>query len=165
MQYRIGKSIRASQTVGMGEQVQTRLCGLSQDGGDAPIQVSGSRPIGDQLPALLSDITEWLHYRSGSISWSSFESIGSKAPRCRYDSTTSRVVNACWGRFVKKSFVDHSCACDPNGTLPCCKLVQGLLVSTDGFAAYPRSIVRAFREIAFSNRLFSLSLHGHPHSR
>ncbi len=28
----------------------------------------------------------------------------------------------------------------------CCPLVQGLLVSTDGFAAYPKSIVRAFRE-------------------
>lgn len=28
----------------------------------------------------------------------------------------------------------------------CCQFVQGLLVSTDGFAASPRSIVRAFRE-------------------
>ena len=28
----------------------------------------------------------------------------------------------------------------------CCQFVQGLLVSTDGFAAYPKSIVRAFRE-------------------
>jgi hypothetical protein len=28
----------------------------------------------------------------------------------------------------------------------CCQCVQGLLVSTDGFAAYPKSIVRAFRE-------------------
>ncbi|GAC1383502.1 MAG: hypothetical protein NVS4B7_10300 [Ktedonobacteraceae bacterium] len=29
-----------------------------------------------------------------------------------------------------------------------CQFVQGLLVSTDGFAAYPKSIVRAFREKA-----------------
>jgi hypothetical protein len=28
----------------------------------------------------------------------------------------------------------------------CCQFVQGLLVCTDGFAAYPKSIVRAFRE-------------------
>jgi hypothetical protein len=28
----------------------------------------------------------------------------------------------------------------------CCQVVHGLLVCTDGFAAYPRSIVRAFRE-------------------
>jgi hypothetical protein len=28
----------------------------------------------------------------------------------------------------------------------CCQLVPGLLVCTDGFAAYPKSIVRAFRE-------------------
>jgi IS1 family transposase len=28
----------------------------------------------------------------------------------------------------------------------CCQWVQGLLVCTDGFAAYPKSIVRAFRE-------------------
>jgi transposase-like protein len=28
----------------------------------------------------------------------------------------------------------------------CCQLVQGLLVCTDGFAAYPNSITRAFRE-------------------
>lgn len=28
----------------------------------------------------------------------------------------------------------------------CCQLVQGLLVCTDGFAAYPKSIVRAFRD-------------------
>ena len=28
----------------------------------------------------------------------------------------------------------------------CCQLVQGLLVCTDGFAAYPKSIMRAFRE-------------------
>ena len=28
----------------------------------------------------------------------------------------------------------------------CCHFVQGLLISTDGFAAYPKSIVRAFRE-------------------
>lgn len=28
----------------------------------------------------------------------------------------------------------------------CCQFVQGLLVSTDGFAAYPKSSVRAFRE-------------------
>lgn len=28
----------------------------------------------------------------------------------------------------------------------CCQVVQGLLVSTDGFAAYPKSSVRAFRE-------------------
>jgi IS1 family transposase len=28
----------------------------------------------------------------------------------------------------------------------CCQMVQGLLVCTDGFAAYPNSIVRAFRE-------------------
>ena len=28
----------------------------------------------------------------------------------------------------------------------CCQFVQGLLVSTDGFAAYPKSIGRAFRE-------------------
>jgi len=28
----------------------------------------------------------------------------------------------------------------------CCQFVQGLLVSTDGLAAYPKSIVRAFRE-------------------
>ncbi len=28
----------------------------------------------------------------------------------------------------------------------CCQLVQALLVCTDGFAAYPKSIVRAFRE-------------------
>jgi hypothetical protein len=28
----------------------------------------------------------------------------------------------------------------------CCHMVPGLLVSTDGFAAYPKSIVRAFRE-------------------
>lgn len=28
----------------------------------------------------------------------------------------------------------------------CCQFVQGLLVCTDGFAAYPKSIIRAFRE-------------------
>lgn len=28
----------------------------------------------------------------------------------------------------------------------CCQVVQGLLVCTDGFTAYPKSIVRAFRE-------------------
>jgi IS1 family transposase len=28
----------------------------------------------------------------------------------------------------------------------CCQFIQGLLVSTDGFAAYPKSIVRTFRE-------------------
>lgn len=28
----------------------------------------------------------------------------------------------------------------------CCQLVPGLLVCTDGFAAYPKSIIRAFRE-------------------
>jgi len=28
----------------------------------------------------------------------------------------------------------------------CCQFVHGLLVSTDGFAAYPKSIARAFRE-------------------
>ena len=28
----------------------------------------------------------------------------------------------------------------------CCHMVQGLLVCTDGFAAYPKSIIRAFRE-------------------
>ena len=28
----------------------------------------------------------------------------------------------------------------------CCQFVQGLLVCTDGFAAYPKSITRAFRE-------------------
>lgn len=28
----------------------------------------------------------------------------------------------------------------------CCQCVQGLLVCTDGFAAYPKSIIRAFRE-------------------
>lgn len=31
-------------------------------------------------------------------------------------------------------------------TRACCQVVQGLLVSTDGFAGYPKSIVRAFRE-------------------
>jgi hypothetical protein len=31
-------------------------------------------------------------------------------------------------------------------TRACCRLVQSLLVCTDGFAAYPKSIVRAFRE-------------------
>ena len=28
----------------------------------------------------------------------------------------------------------------------CCQIVTGLLVCTDGFAAYPKSIIRAFRE-------------------
>lgn len=31
-------------------------------------------------------------------------------------------------------------------TRACCQFVQGLLVCTDGFAAYPKSIIRAFRE-------------------
>src|SRR6266851_4237328 len=46
---------------------------------------------------------EWLHQQSGSISRSSSESAGSKAPRCRYSSTTSAAVNACCGSVVKKS--------------------------------------------------------------
>src|SRR6266566_5321917 len=46
---------------------------------------------------------EWLHQRSGSCSASSSESVGSKAPRCKYSSTTSQAVNACCGRVVKKS--------------------------------------------------------------
>jgi hypothetical protein len=32
------------------------------------------------------------------------------------------------------------------GVRACCQVVHGLLVCTDGFAAYPKSSVRAFRE-------------------
>jgi len=35
----------------------------------------------------------------------------------------------------------------------CCQFVQGLLVSTDGFAASPKSSVRAFREKSRSKRV------------
>jgi hypothetical protein len=58
-------------------------------------------PLGHQLPALLPQ-AEWLHHLSGPISWSSSESVDSKAPRWRYNSTTSQTVNACCGRVVKK---------------------------------------------------------------
>lgn len=44
---------------------------------------------------------EELHHRSGSLSWSSSERAGSKALRCTDHSTTSRMVKAWCGRFVK----------------------------------------------------------------
>jgi hypothetical protein len=41
-----------------------------------------------------------------------------------------------------RALIDHLF----QGVRACCQFLQGLLVCTDGFTAYPQSIVRAFRE-------------------
>ena len=79
---------------GVGEQEQTPSCGLGQDEAGAPVRVSGSGTHWAISCQHSCPQAEWLHQRSGSISWSSSESVGSKAPRCKYSSTTSRAVNA-----------------------------------------------------------------------
>ena len=57
----------------------------------------------------------WLHQRSGSCSLSSSANAGSKAPRCKYSSTTSQAVNARCGRVVKKSSYTTPARVTPTG--------------------------------------------------
>ena len=60
---------------------------------------------------------ERLHQRSGSCSLSSSARAGSKAPRCRYPSTTSEAVNRGSRQIGEEEFVDHARTRDANGAL------------------------------------------------
>ena len=65
-------------------------------------------PLRDQLPGTPvprpSDCTS----DRGHVPDLHRQSAGSKAPRCRYSSTTSEAVNACCGKLGEEEFVDDA---------------------------------------------------------
>lgn len=71
-------------------------------------------PLGDQLPALLSDITEWLHHLSGSCSMSSVSEKWFKGTTMQVQLHHIAGCEGVLGQVREEQFVDHACACHPN---------------------------------------------------